>query len=552
MLLITLVFAIGLAMPVFADSEASDGLKIDKAGTYTLTGSMQGSVIVDPGEGEVTLILDDVSIDSAGAPAIQAISGDALHIELAACSCNRIRDGGDNTLKAALYTKVNTDFSGRGCLGITGTCGHGVIAQGADITFNSGEYLICSRDSGIKANTLNLNGGRIFINTESGDLIQAGKVNGNKALLQRSDATDVCSICTCCKGCRCAKARKACADCTEDDDDDDECEGCCSPSTDKPGFIAEGITSNSAGDLRPDLANAVDIIFDAANPDAVIDRGGTYILSGKAGEGSLTVKKGTKGVVLVLRDLDLTSSSGSAIRINDDAEVQIVVDGKVVLKDKSPAGKNGAAIKTGNGTAVYVTGSGSMKISSVFDGIAVGMDSSLVIEGKQQIDIAAGHDGISSGSDVAVLEGLLTIAAENAGIHSDGVLTVGENGGDGPDITVSSSKEGLEGDVVNIKGGKLDITASEDGIDAEASGNSDAPEPSVNISGGDIRINAGANGIDSDGNVNIQGGDISIDSCEENACIDYDGELYINKDVSIDCGCGCGCGCSGGCSSDCD
>ena len=176
----------------------------------------------------------------------------------------------------------------------------------------------------------------------------------------------------------------------------------------------------------------------------------------------------------------------------------------------------------------------------------MGLDSSLVIDGKQQIDIAAGHDGISSGSDIAVLDGTLTIDADNAGIHSDGILTVGESGGDGPDLTVSSSTEGLEADVVNIKGGKLDITASEDGIDAEESGNSDDLDPSVNISGGDITVNAGASGVDSDGNVNIQGGNISIESCEENACIDYDGELYINKNVSIDCGCGCGC------SSECD
>ena len=75
----------------------------------------------------------------------------------------------------------------------------------------------------------------------------------------------------------------------------------------------------------------------------------------------------------MLRDLNLTSSSGSAIRINDNAEVQIVVDGKVVLKEKSPAGKKGAAIKAGRGTAVYVTGTGSMKISSVYDGIAMGL-----------------------------------------------------------------------------------------------------------------------------------------------------------------------------------
>ena len=92
LMLAVLFFAIAFAAPSFAESTDSEGLKIDEAGTYVLTGSMRGSVVVDPGDGEVTLVMDDVNISSEGAPAIEVLSGNEVHIVLRRGSCNRIKD----------------------------------------------------------------------------------------------------------------------------------------------------------------------------------------------------------------------------------------------------------------------------------------------------------------------------------------------------------------------------------------------------------------------------------------------------------------------------
>ena len=410
---------------------------------------------------------------------------------------------------------------------------------------------MCADICGIKADTLVLDGDRLFVNTGSDNIVDVSNVKENGGILQSSSATDVCSICSCCGMQYAPKNNKHVNTCIESTG----CTGCCKPTMNNPGFIAEGITSNAAGLLKPNMGNAAEIVFGTADNNVLIDQGGTYVISGKSANGSLTIKKGTKGVVLILRDLDLTSSSGAAIRINNDAEVQIVVEGKVVLNEKSAKGKKGAGIKVGDNTAVHITGDGSMRIKSNYDGISMGTKSSLVIAGNQKIDIKASNDGIESKGDVAVLSGTISIAAGEDGIHADSVLTIGDDNGEGPDITVSKSREGIEGDVVNIKSGSLDITSSEDGIEAENEANlKDAPEPSVNITGGDIEVKAEGSAIDSDGNVNLVDGNIDIQSGEDRPCIDHDNGLYIDKDVNLHCKCekNCNTDCNIDCSTDCN
>lgn len=533
-ILFAFVIILGIAAPAYAQTEGEEALKIDEPGTYTLTGSMVGSVVVDPGKGEVTLVMDDVTVKSDSSPAIQALSGEALHVVLRSGSCNRIETGGD----AAFYTKVDTDLKGAGCLGVMAPLSYGMIAEGASLSFDGGEYLICSGKAGIKGGELTLNGGKIFINSGSTELTHVKDIHDNGGLLVKSDAEDVCSICTCCgkatlpcqKNCdkgsgkTCESSNKKCC-----------CKKCCTSTMDRPGFIAEGITSNSAGRLRPRINNATDIVFGVSRLNRVIDTGGTFILSGRAGNGSITVKKGTKGVVLVLRNLDLTNSSGAIININDNAEVQIVVEGKVVLRDRSAKANKGAAIRVGKNTAVHVTGKGSIRIESTYDGIASGKNSSLVIAGNTKMDITAGHSGIRSEGDIAVKSGSIKVAAENDGMHSNNVLTIGEKGQTGPSIKVTKCKEGLEGNTVNIKSGDISINSGEDGIEAERQQKS--PDPSVNISGGNIEIKAKGSAIDSDGNVNIEGGDIKISSGKGKNCIDHDGGQHIDEDANIECDC---------------
>ena len=85
-------------------------------------------------------------------------------------------------------------------------------------------------------------------------------------------------------------------------------------------------------------------------------------------------------------------------------------------------------------------------------------------------------------------------------IHADNALTIGaaESSAGSPAIQITDSYEGLEGTTVTIYSGDIDVTASDDGVNAA---NSDIGERSdlfaINIYGGDLYVNAGSDGLDS-------------------------------------------------------
>lgn len=312
-----------------------------------------------------------------------------------------------------------------------------------------------------------------------------------------------------------------------------------------PGEIVTGITSNSAQYLTADETNAVTYVMSDSNNSVKIDSAGTYIITGSCSDGNITVKKNTAGVVLILRDLDLTSTTDATLSCNKYSEVKIIVDGTVFLTDaENPEDEDsanadvadafdGAAIKVKDGASVYLTGTGVLNVdaSSCKNGIKVGNDDepSLVIDGSLSINISAANDAINSGYDIAILGGTLTIGAGDDGIHADRILTVGD-GSDGPDIAITRSYEGLEGTVVNLFGGSVSLTASDDGINAANSDGTYADLGySINITGGTYTVKAGGDGLDSNGNINITGGYTTISSASAGgeAGIDYDGTCYI-------------------------
>ncbi|MBR1851949.1 MAG: carbohydrate-binding domain-containing protein [Lachnospiraceae bacterium] len=314
---------------------------------------------------------------------------------------------------------------------------------------------------------------------------------------------------------------------------------------DSPGEIMTGITSNSAQYLTADESNAITYVMSDTNNSVKIDSAGTYIITGNCSDGNITVKKNTTGVVLILRDLDLTSTIGATLSCNKYSEVKIIVDGTVFLTDaENPDDEasanadvadafDGAAIKIKDGASVYLTGTGVLNIdaSTCKNGIKVGNDDepSLVIAGSLSLNISAANDAINSGYDVAILSGTLTIGAGDDGIHADRVLTIGD-GSDGPDITITRSYEGLEGTVVNLFGGNVSLTASDDGINAANSDGTYADLGySINITAGTYTVRAGGDGLDSNENINITGGYTTINSASAGgeAGIDYDGTCYI-------------------------
>ena len=559
--LLTAVSPTGETVSSEVNRTDSQRLMIEEAGTYTLTGSMKGTVYVDPGEGDVTLILDNADIEGIAGPAIMAVSGSSLTIELAEGSCNQLTDTTDNTEQAAILTRVNTIFRGCGCLQTNGSRKYGILAENSDLTFGWGKYLFLSEEAGIvmdgpEAGTLHLNGGCVFINARTAPYIIAKHIVKKAGMLEETKKTDVREIDCCregdCLGCCCDKkcARAALVPvCVNTPECEKEKCDCKTSTTDHPGPITEGTVSNEAVSLQKD-EEAVTIRFEKSGQHPEITEPGTYCITGTTGDGSITVVQNTKGVVLVLRNLDLTSMTGATLTIGSSAVVKIIVEGTVHLADSAEqtnpsdpgnsAPQAATAVVQGEaGSEVCITGTGSLKIEGKSgDGIAMGQSSSLVVNGDVNMQIQAAGDGIRSENDVAILSGTQDIQAGDHGIQADHILTVGESEENGPDLQITNSNEGIDADVVNIKGGTVTIDAAMDGIDAENRQNE--AEPSVNVTGGSLNIKAGEDGIDSDGNINLISGTAVIDSkdeCGDCNCVDASEDLYISDDFTLDCGC---------------
>ncbi|MBR1822328.1 MAG: carbohydrate-binding domain-containing protein [Clostridia bacterium] len=158
--------------------EITGQLVIDSAGVYTLSGTLAGGVVVDPGEGDVTLVLNGATIESADTAGIAAISGDALTIVLAEGTENAVSDGGsDDDYDAAIYSAVALTFDGAGALTVNGNNQEGISTENADMTFNGGVFTVTSQDDGINAGgddggLITFNGGEFTINS-SGDGIDS-------------------------------------------------------------------------------------------------------------------------------------------------------------------------------------------------------------------------------------------------------------------------------------------------------------------------------------------------------------------------------------------
>ena len=177
-------------------------------------------------------------------------------------------------------------------------------------------------------------------------------------------------------------------------------------------------------------------------------------------------------------------------------------------------------IKTGDG---YVATSKTMDFGGWNNTTSKNGDSIKGIKADSLITISGGtfdlntsDDAIHSNGNVLIENGKFTIKSSDDAIHADGLVEI--NGGTF-DIT---SSEGIEGTYVKINDGTINISATDDGINA---GNKSSNyQTTIEINGGNITIKMGngdTDGIDSNGNLYINGGTINI-TC--NSPFDYDGE----------------------------
>jgi len=329
--------------------------------------------------------------------------------------------------------------------------------------------------------------------------------------------------------------------------------------TDEPNaaiFSKDDLTINGTGSLTVN-ANYNNGI--TSKDDLVVVEGTivvTAVNDALRGRDSVTVQNGA---------FTLTAG-GDGIQSNNDEDAEqgyIVIDGGSFTINAANDGIQAeTSLVINSGTFDITTGGGSanaeQRVSQDFGGPMQqqnidttetseedeASDSSKGIKSGTLVTVTGGEfnmdcadDSIHSNGDIVLSGGDFTIATGDDGLHADNTATV--NAGS---INITNSFEGIEGSIVNIEGGDINIIASDDGINAAGGTDGDnglfgqdsfsgngSLSYSINISGGNVDMVAGDDGFDSNGDINISAGDIVslINSSNDNGALDYDGTLTV-------------------------
>ena len=326
---------------------------------------------------------------------------------------------------------------------------------------------------------------------------------------------------------------------------------------DKPANDAAEATEASIADAKTaDLSDAESITL-TSGQDVSITKEGVYVLSGEATDVTVTVE------------------------VADEEKVQIVLDGVSVKNDGS------AFIYVKSADKVFVTtteSENSIEVTGEFkaDGdtnvdAAIFSKDDLVVNGLGTLSITSSDNGVTSKDTLKITGSTINVSCEGSAFEAhdaieiaDGVINVTEcNDGlhaeDNDDDTIGAiyigggtfnikaaddaihatttidikggtftldAGECIEGTYITIDDGKIDITASDDGINAAAKSKSYTPTFVMN--GGEVTITMGAgdtDGVDSNGNIVINGGTISVSG---QSTFDYDGTAEYNGGTIIE------------------
>ena len=263
-----------------------------------------------------------------------------------------------------------------------------------------------------------------------------------------------------------------------------------------------------------------------ANGDVHIVYAGKYLLSGTLTDGSVIIDADGD-------DLIRLSLNGVSLHAEDTAALLIEQADKVILtlaeqtENFISCGESFSeeVLSSGIDGAIYsrddlsVNGSGSLTVTAPYRHGIVCNDDLVMTGGELYVDAA--QDAIHAGDSFRLAAAALTLSA------GDDAVTV-END-DQTDylyiesgrVSVSTCYEGLEATTVSVTGGVVDITSSDDGLNAQEL---------IKITGGDIRIvnenGRDADGFDSNGDIRIEGGNIfiSVPNDGSSSALDYGSE----------------------------
>lgn len=300
----------------------------------------------------------------------------------------------------------------------------------------------------------------------------------------------------------------------------------------------------------------------------------TALGHGIKGKNSVTVSGGT---VTVTSGKDGITSDETE---NEEKGFVTIEDGEIIITSAGDGVSAETTLTVTGGVISIISGGGSANAQQKTDNMRGWWN----FDNSASDDNSASCKGLKAGKALVISGGSITIDAQDDALHTDGdmtisggecILSTGDDGAhaalsltvlDGK-ITVLTSYEGLEANQITLAGGDLDITATDDGINANGgsngfsggfgggfgggrggmggsfggrrndtnnqSGDMTPPDnnnmtlpdnsnmqtpsddttdkqPVLLITGGKITVNADGDGLDSNGNLRVEGGDITV------------------------------------------
>ena len=303
-------------------------------------------------------------------------------------------------------------------------------------------------------------------------------------------------------------------------------------------------------------SDSADVVVSGST--VTITASGTYVISGTLNNGTIIVDASKDDKVqLVLNGVNIRSTDYAAIYVRQADKVFVTladgtqntlanggsytqkdeneVDAVIFAKDDITFNGNGSLCITassGSGIVgkdeVTIT-AGSYEITAAEHAVRA-KDSLAIAGGSVKLYVAG--DGLHAENsedetlgNIYIVGGTFVIQARDDAIHANTLLEI-----DGGSFSITAA-EGLEATYIRINGGSIQISASDDGINAARK--SSVYTPTVEINGGDITISMGAgdtDGVDSNGNIVINGGTISV---TRQSTFDYDGTAQYNGGTII-------------------
>ena len=233
---------------------------------------------------------------------------------------------------------------------------------------------------------------------------------------------------------------------------------------------------------------------------------GTYVFSGELSDGQILVDAAGKKVQIVLNQVDITCSNCACIYVKKADQVSVTL------------AENSINHLT---TTEAFEADGEIKVDGVIFSKA-----DLVLNGSGTLQITSNSkNGVVSKDSLEITNGSYYVEAASHAFEANDELTIS-----GGHIEVAKSYEGLEAEAIYIKGGEVDITASDDGINAAGGDNN-----LIEISDGTVKVNADGDGLDSNGSLLISGGYtlISGPTNNGNSALDFESTCTITGGTLI-------------------